>query len=303
MSKYPSLPIWTDALIGDTYHLTPAEFGAYLRLLIAMWRSPGCRLQDDDAFLGRIIGAPKQWSRIRPALEGYLTRRDGFVTQKRLLDEYEFVSAKVKKAAAAGRASALKRKHRDETNVSSELEQDDDQVATPIPIPIPTNNNDRQDRSKALLERMCEILRVNLTDDPSRFNWSRSMEELVFDGFTDQQILEGIEIARKKGVPKMEYVQACVRSPPREAPAIQTNGNGRHWSHEPPVYVTTPSGRKVTQADYDLGVRLGVYPKEDGTFNEPNGTEEPSLREDPSTDENPIRPAAASEGGGRRRSP
>ena len=39
MAEFPCLPLWTDALLGDTYHLTPAQFGAYLRLLIAADRA------------------------------------------------------------------------------------------------------------------------------------------------------------------------------------------------------------------------------------------------------------------------
>jgi uncharacterized protein YdaU (DUF1376 family) len=38
MAELPHLPIHTDALIADTTHMTAEVFGAYVRLLMAMWR-------------------------------------------------------------------------------------------------------------------------------------------------------------------------------------------------------------------------------------------------------------------------
>lgn len=32
MAEFPALPLWTDAYIGDTAHLTNEEHGVYLRL-------------------------------------------------------------------------------------------------------------------------------------------------------------------------------------------------------------------------------------------------------------------------------
>lgn len=107
MAEFPALPIWTDALIGDTFHLTPAEFGAYIRLLIVAWRRPGCDLPDDDKFLGRAVGDPKRWPRLRPAVVGFFTETgDGRLVQSRLTKERRFVENKSRRASAAGRAGA-----------------------------------------------------------------------------------------------------------------------------------------------------------------------------------------------------
>lgn len=127
MARFPKLPLWTDALIGDTYHLTPAEFGAYMRLLIAAWRSSDCALQNNDVFLGRVVGDPKNWHRLRKAAMGFFTlRADGKWIQKRLLDEHEACARYSDKQAAAGSASALKRKNRDATAVQPELNYSDE---------------------------------------------------------------------------------------------------------------------------------------------------------------------------------
>ena len=47
MSKAPSMPMYWDAYIADTTHLSTEEHGAYLLLLAAMWRRDGS-VPDDD---------------------------------------------------------------------------------------------------------------------------------------------------------------------------------------------------------------------------------------------------------------
>jgi uncharacterized protein YdaU (DUF1376 family) len=89
LAEFPQLPIWTDALLGDTAHLSPAEFGAYMRLLIAAWRRPGCDLPgDDDLALGRIVGDTRNWQRLRVVVMAFWTKgEDGRYRQKRLSEE------------------------------------------------------------------------------------------------------------------------------------------------------------------------------------------------------------------------
>jgi uncharacterized protein YdaU (DUF1376 family) len=39
MSQAPSMPVFTDALLGDTMRLSTEEFGAYCLLLFVTWRN------------------------------------------------------------------------------------------------------------------------------------------------------------------------------------------------------------------------------------------------------------------------
>lgn len=133
MAEFPALPLWTDALIGDTYHLTPAEFGAYMRLLIVSWRRKDCDLPADDVFLGRAIGDPKNWHRLRATVMAYFTLgTDGLYRQKRLLDERDYVSRCAAKSSAGGRAKALKRRNRGSAYDLPNA------CLTPAPTPTPT---------------------------------------------------------------------------------------------------------------------------------------------------------------------
>lgn len=139
MAKFPALPLWTDALIGDTYHLTPTQFGAYLRLLIVEWRTPDCSLPNDDVFLGRSIGDPKNWHRLKEIVMAYFTLgEDGRYRQKRLLDERDSCARWAVKSSAGGNAKALKRFNRDSVNDMPNACQ----TPAPIPISIPIPNKE-----------------------------------------------------------------------------------------------------------------------------------------------------------------
>lgn len=124
MAEYPSMPLFTDAYLADTRHLSTAEHGAYLLMLMTAWRDPDCSLPDDDVFLGRITGSARNWKKwkvnIMPLWE---KSDDGRLYQKRLRSERKFVSAKRKQQSEAGKASALKRKEADSTGVEFPLQR------------------------------------------------------------------------------------------------------------------------------------------------------------------------------------
>ncbi len=52
MAEFPTMPVRTDALLGDTTHLSATEFGAYVRMLLSMWRNGGW-LPNDPKRLAR----------------------------------------------------------------------------------------------------------------------------------------------------------------------------------------------------------------------------------------------------------
>jgi uncharacterized protein YdaU (DUF1376 family) len=111
MAEFPSLPLFTDAFIADTGHLTAEQTGAYLLLLMMAWRSPKCRLPDNDAKLARWARVDlRRWSRVKAAVMGFWILSDGYYTQKRLSREFTFVGAYVRKA------KSLKNKEREKSS-------------------------------------------------------------------------------------------------------------------------------------------------------------------------------------------
>lgn len=140
MAEFPSLPLFTDAYLADTTHLTTTEHGAYLLLLMTAWRTPGCCLPDDDMMLARYAKMTRdKWKKIRPTLVQFFRVRDGQWHQARLQDELQHLQSRRKQNSDAGRASAqakaLKRRNRDAASVDDPLQRNGNEPSTPIPRP------------------------------------------------------------------------------------------------------------------------------------------------------------------------
>lgn len=133
MAEFPALPLFTDAFIGDTMHLSAAQTGAYLMLLMAAWRSKDCKLPDDDKMLARMARMDARlWAANKDVVMAFWSQDE---TQKwyqrRLIDERKYVEAKREQNIRAGNASALKRNGRHSTDVINPLQPETNQ---PTPI-------------------------------------------------------------------------------------------------------------------------------------------------------------------------
>lgn len=101
MAELPVLPLKTDALLADTTHMSPEEFGVYCRLLFVMWRQ-GARLVDDDSEMATIGGVVlSRWRKIREKVMRPMTVVGGIVSQKRLTDTWMQVQEVRRKRALA----------------------------------------------------------------------------------------------------------------------------------------------------------------------------------------------------------
>ncbi len=99
MAQFPAMPLWTDAYLGDTLHLSLEEHGAYLKMLMIAWRSPECCLPDNDHRIATMLGiTTARWrDKIRPAIAPFWTIDAGTWRQKRLTKEREFSSKSIAK--------------------------------------------------------------------------------------------------------------------------------------------------------------------------------------------------------------
>jgi len=110
----PYMTLYVADYLGDTRHLTTEQHGAYLLLLMTMWRSGGV-LSDDPSKLARISGLTvARWKRISDDVMAFFTPCEGGLTQARLAAELTISDEKSEKNAQAGRmggrAKALKDK-------------------------------------------------------------------------------------------------------------------------------------------------------------------------------------------------
>ena len=116
MAEFPALPLFTDAYLADTRHLTAEEHGAYLLLLMCAWRTRGCALKDCDHTLARIVGVTRpRWRRLKPTLAEFFVISDGLWRQKKLTDVYRGVEARVAKNRANGAKGGRAKAARDKT--------------------------------------------------------------------------------------------------------------------------------------------------------------------------------------------
>lgn len=159
MAEFPAFPLWTDAYLADTTDLTTLEHGAYLLLLIAMWRAGGY-LPDDDAKLARFTHlGPKQWVSMRVRLIDFLTVEDGRITQGRLLDELSKARLRSKKASDSARAKY--RKPNDLVPANAKAKQS----PTPASTTTSTTISNKEDSSLRSLGPIVENDDVKLAFD------------------------------------------------------------------------------------------------------------------------------------------
>jgi uncharacterized protein YdaU (DUF1376 family) len=112
LAEFPALPLFTDAYLADTEHLSDAEHGIYLKILMIMWRSPNCRLPNDDKWLARrlrktVAEVEKQ---VRPIIDEFCQNDGNWLAQKRLQKEWEWCRYKRKRNSDSAKSMWDKKK-------------------------------------------------------------------------------------------------------------------------------------------------------------------------------------------------
>ena len=130
VSKYPALPLFIDALAADTEHLTDAELGLYLRILMTMWRSPRCRIPNDDAWIARHFRSPI--AQVRAIIKEFCDSDGNFVRQKRLFREWNYIGAKRQAQSVRAKSKWRNKKVDPQTHA-----REHDLAYAPIPTPTP----------------------------------------------------------------------------------------------------------------------------------------------------------------------
>lgn len=162
MAEFPALPLFTDAITADCSHLTDEEFGRYVRLLILMWRSPGCRIPEDTHWICKRlrVDALAYAQHVQPILQEFCTADAGWWTQKRLLKEYQYVQAlteKRRKAAATrwGKSDAVDNKRKKTMQVDKQSTSTAD---APTPTPTPTDIDNTNVLSSVEIDMMFQTV-------------------------------------------------------------------------------------------------------------------------------------------------
>lgn len=118
----PYMQLYVGDYLSDTLHLTTEQHGAYLLLLMTMWRS-GASLPNDAAKLARICRvSPKRWPGVWSEISGFFDVDRDVIRNDRLTKEHsKAVSISQERKTAAkkgGQAKALKDKQSNMPNGS-----------------------------------------------------------------------------------------------------------------------------------------------------------------------------------------
>jgi uncharacterized protein YdaU (DUF1376 family) len=98
----PYLQLYVADYLADTTDLTAEEHGAYLMLLMAMWRNEA-RLPNDHAKLCRYAKVrPNRWAKVWGVIVRFFDDEGDFISQKRLRHEHEKAFRKSQSCASRG---------------------------------------------------------------------------------------------------------------------------------------------------------------------------------------------------------
>jgi len=154
----PQFPLYVDDWLGSKYILlmTSYEERGYMRLLMHMWNTPGCRLENDPNSLAQWSLLGKKWfnGSGKKILQCFVLR-GRFWYNKRLKKEWDKQWSWKDKCSKAGRESGkIRRQNNLQTNYPSKdssttLEGRGELNANfPIPIPIPIPNKKKESIKK-----------------------------------------------------------------------------------------------------------------------------------------------------------
>lgn len=139
------MPLYPADYLGDTEHLSAAESGAYLHLLMHYWQRAG--LPDDDARLARIAKMdPQEWQRARPIVAEFFT----FPGWKHGRVEEEL--AKAADISSKRRSAAVQRHSKSDANEM--------QLDTPLPLPSPSQEKQPDPESPSLRDSAGERAKI-----------------------------------------------------------------------------------------------------------------------------------------------
>jgi uncharacterized protein YdaU (DUF1376 family) len=125
MAEFPYFAFWVEKFSTDTNHLSDAECGLYLRLLMLMWNTTGCRVPNDNIWLARKLGRSVEVieNTLRPLMREFCEVHRAWVYQKRLSKELQYL---------------IKQSEKNSKNAKSRWNKENDVCNRNAPTPTPT---------------------------------------------------------------------------------------------------------------------------------------------------------------------
>ena len=235
MAEFPALPLFTDAYLADTRHLTTEEHGAYLLLMMEAWRRPDCNLPDDDRLLARLAGmSPDRWASIRDVILAFWTRdgRRKTWTQKRLLKERSYVAQK----SASQRDKATKRwKETKKDDAAAMPKSCPEDAPTPTPtITLDTNVSNAADAPPDLTKVAFDAGVKVLTTAGKSASSARAIVGKWRGKHGDEAVISALGRAQREGaVDPVAFCEGVFRQSGKSAVQRRQLPDGRWQTFDP----------------------------------------------------------------------
>lgn len=131
---HPYMPFWTDKYLGATTHLNATEHGAYLLLLIVMWRQGGSLPNDDELLRKYARLTQRQWKKVKPVIWPFFNVSETSLCQSRLQRVFNEVTNRREVNSANAKSRWQKTQRKDNATASKSDMQSDMQSQSEMDI-------------------------------------------------------------------------------------------------------------------------------------------------------------------------
>lgn len=174
------MPFYVADYLSDTMHLSPAEHGGYLMLILHYWKSGP--IPDDDNRLAIISRLGDAWSNSSSTLRAFFEQCDGMLVHRRIDKEKADASDNQERNQARAKAAAAKRWGNQQKNAQSNATSMPQAMLDECPSPSPSPS-DKPLKSK--------------TDTPAAPKYS-ALDDLINFGVEKQIAVDWLAVRKTK---------------------------------------------------------------------------------------------------------
>lgn len=276
------MPLLVDKYLGDTTHLTTEQHGAYLLLLMTMWKRDGVLPFNDQQLAAIARMTPAKWRASKDLLlEFFRPTEDGAgLTQKRLTEELQRSKEHTNRRAAAGAEGAKKRWQKDGNAIENDGKGDGNAIAngsqtawqtgrsTPPPTPEEKSTGTTPHQAGVDLDghkptpagAICRALRSAGIGDTNPGH--PTLQVLLAAGATEAEFLGAVNASRDKGDP-FAYLLGVVEGQRKRA---AESAKGLHRGPMPAAPANDRKARQLETAALMTGAKRAAPQHEPETI-------------------------------------
>lgn len=238
MAEFPALPFFTDAWVADTKHLSRVERDIYLHLLIVMWRTPGCKCPNDEAWLSRRLDIREnsETEILRRIVTEFCISDGNRIWQKRLLKEFQFCQKQ-----------SERRKGKKNKDIMFDRATLLDAAPTPTPTPTIKNTPSKPPKGAGVLNGHLEDFEI----------WYSAYPRKIARGAAERAFAKAIKIAKLDDLiaGAKRYAATVADSEPRFVAHPATWLNAKRWLDEQPAAAKSTAAAGVAVEPWEQRVK------------------------------------------------